>query len=102
MTVEKARHPDPYLSAMQTTQNGMTKFFASRFASCASVRSTMNFTLNTAMKKKQLTPFDWMAYTTEEKIKRGEIKPDTYQSEYNRRRREARAKIVSKKAVARG
>ncbi len=54
------------------------------------------------MKKKPTSPFDWMAYTTEEKIKRGEIKPDTYQSEYNRRRREARAKIVSKKAVARG
>jgi hypothetical protein len=54
------------------------------------------------MKKKPITPFDWMAYTTEEKIKRGEIKPDTYQSEYNRRRREARAKIESKKAVTHG
>ncbi len=54
------------------------------------------------MKKKPTSPFDWMAYTTEEKIKRGEIKPQTLQSEYNRRRREARAKIVSKKAVARG
>jgi hypothetical protein len=62
----------------------------------------MNFTLNTAMKKKQITPFDWMAYTTEEKIKRGEIKPDTYQTEYNRRRRESRSKIKSPKAVAHG
>lgn len=54
------------------------------------------------MKKKQLTPFDWMAYTTEEKIKRGEIKPDTYQSEYNRKRREQRANQKSPKEVARG
>jgi len=54
------------------------------------------------MKKKPITPFDWMAYTTEEKIKRGEIKPDTYWSDYNRKRREQRARMKSPKEVANG
>jgi hypothetical protein len=62
----------------------------------------MNSTLNTAMKKKPITPFDWMAYTTEEKIKRGEIKPETYWSDYNRKRREQRDSMKSPKAVAHG